>query len=83
MYTDDDDEDDELLDDSIEKDSKYRHIFAHIDREVEEALSDSSIKEGVLGYCHIFWDTKKEILWKKYHIRWKTPAEMNPDVMFD
>ena len=76
-------EDDDILDDSIERDSRYRDIFAKIDDEVTEALRDSQIKEGDLGYCHTFWHKNKEILRKKYKIRWKTPAEMNPFILFD
>ena len=35
------------------------------------------------GFCHILWDTQKFILKAKYHIDWKTPAELNPGVMYD
>ena len=74
---------DDITDDPIERDPKYRDIFAKIDAEVTLALRDSQIKEGDLGYCHTFWHKKKEILRKKYKIHWKTPAEMNPFILFD
>jgi len=35
------------------------------------------------GFCHILWDTQKHILKSKYHIDWKTPAELNPGIMYD
>lgn len=38
---------------------------------------------GKLGYCHLIWCKRKRILKEKYNIDWKTPAEMNPDVIFD
>ncbi len=36
-----------------------------------------------LGSCHRIWAMKKQILKEKYGITWYTPAELNPDVMFD
>jgi hypothetical protein len=36
----------------------------------------------VLGVCHSYWARKKELLAKK-GIEWKTPAEMNPNILFD
>lgn len=36
-----------------------------------------------LGCCHRLWGMKKELLREKYGIIWYTPAELNPDVMFD
>lgn len=35
------------------------------------------------GYCHSYWSAKKEILKEKYSIDWYTPAEENPDVIYD
>jgi hypothetical protein len=31
----------------------------------------------------MFWAEKKRILNQKYGINWKTPPEMNPEVIFD
>jgi len=75
-------DEDGCLIDPIEKDPKYRNIFRKIDAEVDEALKDDPSK-GKLGYCHIFWDTKQEMLKEKYGISWKTPTEMNPEILFD
>ena len=63
---------------------------------IQELLGDSTITDttsykeicdkrhgGKLGFCHRIWSTKKRILKEKYNIDWKTPAEMNPGVMFD
>ena len=36
-----------------------------------------------LGSCHWIWAMKKRILKEKYGITWYTPAELNPDVIFD
>ena len=32
---------------------------------------------------HKLWCKQKEILLRDYGIEWKTPAEMNPDIIFD
>jgi len=31
----------------------------------------------------LFWGEKKRILKEKYGINWKTPAELNPETMYD
>lgn len=36
-----------------------------------------------MGYCHSYWDTKKQILKEKYNIDWYTPAEENPNTIYD
>ena len=68
--------------DPIEDDPKYRTVFRNIDGEVKNILEDDP-RQGDLGYCHHYWDTKKKLLKEKYDIEWKTPAEMNPHIFFD
>lgn len=36
-----------------------------------------------LGWCHMYWGIKKEILKNDYNIEWKSPAELNPNIMYD
>ena len=36
-----------------------------------------------MGYCHKFWDVKKNLLKNKYQIDWYTPSEENPDIIYD
>lgn len=36
-----------------------------------------------LGSCHWIWVMKKSILQEKYGITWYSPAELNPDVIYD
>ena len=36
-----------------------------------------------LGFCHIVWRMQKKVLKRDYSINWKSPSELNPDVMFD
>ncbi|MBN2397342.1 MAG: hypothetical protein JXI32_03100 [Deltaproteobacteria bacterium] len=68
--------------DPIERDPRYKSVFANIDAEVDTVLKDHPLR-GCMGFCHIIWETKKEILKEKYEIPWKTPAEMNPHILFD
>lgn len=68
--------------DPIEEDPRHAEVFGKIDAEVEETL-DIPSKGGGRGYIHVIWETKKRILKGKYNIDWRTPAELNPHVMFD
>lgn len=66
--------------DPIENSPKYRKILAQADKEAKEICKNHV---GKLGYCHRFWAVKERILREKYGIEWKSPARMNPGVMFD
>lgn len=68
--------------DPIEDDPKYKEIFEQVRIEAEKQLEQEGIKK-CLGYCHAHWNTMKKILKEKHNIEWKTPAEMNPEIMFD
>ena len=68
--------------DPVEDDPRYAEVFGKIDAEVKEALA-SHPQRGSMGFVHLIWETKKWILLQKYSIDWKTPAELNPQVMFD
>lgn len=66
--------------DPQENNPKLRKFFEEADKEAIEICKD---QKGRLGYCHIFWNTKKRILKEKYNIDWKTPSETNPGIIFD
>jgi hypothetical protein len=70
--------------DPIEDDPKLKAIFEAVDLEVNESVErDPPEVRHKLGYCHGVWALKKRILWERYGIRWRTPAEMNPKVAYD
>jgi hypothetical protein len=71
-----------LRHDPIENDPRYAVIFATIDKEVDALLADDPAR-GAMGFCHRQWSTKQELLKSKYGIDWRSPAEMNPEVIFD
>ena len=50
-----------------------------------EKLTDELLRASVnpdVPFCALYWNTKKNVLKKKFGIEWKTPAEMNPNVRF-
>lgn len=49
---------------------------------VEARIREEDGERRPLGYCHLFWGKKKRYL-AELGIAWRTPAEMNPRVMFD
>ena len=66
--------------DPIEDDPRFQNVLARADREAEEALAKEPRE---LGFCRIFWATKKRILRERFGIDWKSPAEMNPHIIYD
>jgi hypothetical protein len=67
--------------DPVERTAAYKRVVAEVDARVEAELAPEF--GGQLGYCHVFWARKQELLRAEYHIEWKTPAEMNPMTLYD
>lgn len=67
--------------DPVEDTEEYKAILP----EVHQYLMDIMRKTGPhgWGYCYIYWANKKRILWEKYRIKWKSPADLNPKRRFD
>ena len=55
-------------------------VEKEVEKKVEKILKD---QPRGLGFCHIYWRTKKRVLSEDYGIEWLTPQECNPGVMFD
>ncbi len=71
--------------DPIERDPNLKETIQDSERQARERL-DRELGEGWdtrLGSCYIFWREKKRILKEKHGIDWKSPKELNPDVIFD
>jgi hypothetical protein len=68
--------------DPVEVDPRYQTIFAGIDAEVDALLADDP-RRGGEGFCHVRWRVKKRLLAEKYGIAWRSPDELNPQVIFD
>jgi len=71
-----------LAHDPVEDDPRYADTFEKIDDEVKDLLADHPLR-GSHGFVNIYWDTKKQLLKKKYGIDWRSPGELNPQVLFD
>ncbi len=68
--------------DPIEDDPAAQPAIRAAEQEAREELKDVESKEPK-GFCYKIWRVKKRILRDKYGIQWRSPAEMNPDTIFD
>lgn len=66
--------------DPIERDPEIAPLIDEADRITQKELANEKRR---MGFCHLYWRTKKRVLKEQFGIDWKTPAEMNPGVMFD
>ncbi len=57
--------------------------FQAIKDELEKKIVAKIGENRGMGYCHLYWATKREILKQDYGIEWKSPAVLNPRVHFD
>lgn len=71
-----------IKNDPIENTPQFLKVVEEVNAEVTTALKEQGL-EKKLGYIHQFWALKKKILKEKYDIDWKSPREMNPQVIFD
>ena len=72
----------ERYSDPMEKDPRYAAAIAEVDKRVERKLADDPLNGG-LGFCHVVWSLKKQILRDTYGIDWKSLADRFPDTFFD
>ena len=73
--------------DKVEKTKEYRACVEEVEKQAEiearKNMRELTGKEWGIGYCHMFWIAKKKILKEKYNIDWRSPAEMNPEIIYD
>ncbi len=68
--------------DPLERDPKKMELIKAAEAEAEYSMEQDGTLE-LDGACHILWGRQQRILKEKYGIKWRSPADMNPDVMFD
>ena len=68
--------------DPVEDTEEYQKIKNELEEKIKIKTENDEITRG-LGFCHIYWAYKKEILKKDYNIDWSSPAEINPGIIFD
>lgn len=66
--------------DPIERDPEISPLIDQADKVAQQELANEKQRKG---FCHLYWRTKKRILKEQFGVDWKTPAEMNPGVLFD
>lgn len=59
---------------------KIAVISEELDQKIDEVLKD---QPQLLGFCHLYWSTKKRILFDDYGIVWYSPADCNPGTFYD
>ena len=69
-----------MIIDKSEKLWRNKKKFKAVENILEEEFKD--YPQG-MGFCHIYWRRKKQLLKELYDIDWKTPAELNPHIKFD
>lgn len=66
--------------DPIEETKEYQAIEEELEAKIAKELE--GVRKG-MGFCHIYWSKKREILMRDYGIKWSSPATLNPHVLFD
>lgn len=69
-----------LRHDPVEWTARWEEIIDEADRKVYERLA--GVPRG-MGFCHAFWHERTRVLAEDYGLYWRSPARMNPRVMFD
>lgn len=69
-----------LRKDPIEWSAEFENCISEAQQKADKALRN--VPRG-MGFCFAWWTTLRDILLKDYGITWRSPAQMNPRVMFD
>ena len=69
-----------LKHDPVEWTARWEEVVDEADKIVEARLVDHP--RG-MGYCHAYWPERAEVLMSKFGVEWRSPARMNPRVIFD
>lgn len=62
---------------------EYSDRYLLIEREMETLVRAETGEGDYLGFCHLYWEVKKRVLWEKFGIEWHSPSDRNPGVIFD
>ena len=68
-----------LKHDPVEWTSRYEEVIDEVERELEEELKD---EPRYMGFCFAYWSAKKAALARR-GVKWRSPNQMNPGVIFD
>ena len=62
---------------------EYSDRYLLIEREMETLVRAETGEGDYLGFCHLYWEVKKRVLWEKFGIEWRSPSERNPGIIYD
>lgn len=65
--------------DPVERSAGMEDIVYEVERECARLLKD---EPRCMGFCFAYWNARSRVL-SGYGIRWRSPHEMNPGVIFD
>ena len=68
-----------LRSDPLDSNPHFRTVMAMVDELAETETEDYA----EMGGCHVFWAAKQRILKSQFGLDWQSPADLNPDVIFD
>lgn len=66
--------------DPVEWSEEYENVIDDANRKIYARLEDCP---AGMGFCHAYWLEKAHVLSEDYGIFWRSPAALNPGVMFD
>ncbi len=69
-----------LKHDPVEWTARWEEVIDEVDKIVDSRLEEHP--RG-MGFCHACWYERAAVLSEQFGIEWRSPARMNPRVMFD
>lgn len=66
--------------DPVEYTYKWEEIYYEVEEYLNERFANAPRQ---MGFCFKYWSVKREYLKENFNIDWKSPAQMNPRVVFD
>lgn len=69
-----------LRKDPVEYTWKWERIYYDMEKRLDERFANAPRQ---MGFCFLYWSAKMDLLREEYGIEWHSPAQMNPNVIFD
>lgn len=69
-----------LKHDPVEWTARWEEVIDEVDKIVDSRLEEHP--RG-MGFCHACWHERAAVLSEQFGIEWRSPARMNPRVLFD
>lgn len=66
--------------DPIEYTCRWEEIYYDVEDYLNNRFANAPRQ---MGFCFMYWSAKRDYLKDHYNIDWHSPAQMNPQVMFD